>query len=295
MELSRGSKCRYYEQLYETNLGWRWIPPRSKWRPSSGRVWTQRLTWKCWTGSPRNSTHAWAAMGGADGPRFIRIANQYLFEELGFRGNDTDYYDPANSCLDLVLDRRTGIPISLSVVYIEVARRLARPVWGIGLPGHFVVQYSDLEYSTYIDPFHRGKLLTEDDCAKLAREITGVDPTSEPSTLAPVGTRYILVRMLNNLRSAYFRVKQYGKAATILDLLVEAFPDNADYYKTRGVARLHLREFVARKARFGEISENLAERGRQSGNHRDNSKRSIAGLGDSIEGASQEPMNRRTE
>src|SRR5579862_6665486 len=70
--------------------------------------------------------------GGADGPRFIRIANQYLFEELGFRGNDTDYYDPANSCLDIVLDRRTGIPITLSVVYIEVARRLAQPVWGIG-------------------------------------------------------------------------------------------------------------------------------------------------------------------
>ena len=201
--------------------------------------------------------------GGADGPRFIRIANQYLFEELGFRGNDTDYYDPANSCLDVVLDRRTGIPISLSVVYIEVARRLAKPVWGIGLPGHFVVQYSDLEYSTYIDPFHAGKLLTEDDCTKLAREITGVDPTAEPSTLAPVGTRYILVRMLNNLRSAYFRVKQYGKAAEVMDLLVEAFPDNADYYKTRGVARLHLREFVAAKRdleQYLKISPNAEDR-----------------------------------
>ena len=199
----------------------------------------------------------------ADGPRFVRIANQYLFDELGFRGNDTDYYDPCNSCLDVVLDRRTGIPISLSVVYIEVARRLAKPVWGIGLPGHFVVQYSDLEYSTYIDPFHAGKLLTEDDCTKLAREITGVDPTSEPSTLAPVGTRYILVRMLNNLRSAYFRVKQYGKAATVMDLLVEAFPDNADYYKTRGVARLHLREFVAAKRdleQYLKISPNAEDR-----------------------------------
>jgi regulator of sirC expression with transglutaminase-like and TPR domain len=201
--------------------------------------------------------------GGADGPRFVRIANQYLFEELGFRGNDTDYYDPANSCLDVVLDRRTGIPISLSVVYIEVARRLAKPVWGIGLPGHFVVQYSDLEYSTYIDPFHAGKLLTEDDCAKLAREITGVDLSAEPSTLAPVGTRYILVRMLNNLRSAYFRVKQYAKAGAVMDLLVEAFPDNADYYKTRGVARLHLREFVAAKRdleQYLKLSPNAQDR-----------------------------------
>src|SRR5580693_2306666 len=184
---------------------------------------------------------------GADGPRFVRIANDYIFKELAFQGNDSDYYDPRNSCLDVVLDRRNGIPITLSVVYLEVVRRLGRPVFGIGLPGHFVVQYNDGDYSTYIDPFHSGKLLTEEDCGKLAHEITGVDVSSEPSTLAPVSNRYILVRMLNNLRSAYFRAKQYTKAATVMDLLVEAFPANAEYYKMRGVARLHLREFGAAK------------------------------------------------
>jgi len=188
-------------------------------------------------------------LGGApDGPKFVRMMNQYLFEELGFRGNASEYYDPRNSCLDEVLDRRTGIPITLSVVYIEVARRLGRPVFGIGLPGHFVVQYDDGEYSTFIDPFHEGKLLTEVDCHRLAREITGVDTVEDPSTLAPVGDRYILVRMLNNLRSAYFRAKQYGKMAQVMDLLLEAFPSNADYYKARGVARLHLREFGAAKS-----------------------------------------------
>ncbi len=184
----------------------------------------------------------------ADGPKYVRIANEYLFGELGFRGNDSEYYNPGNSCLDVVLDKRTGIPITLSAVYLEVARRLGRPIFGIGLPGHFVVQYNDGDYSTYIDPFHAGKLLTEDDCGQLAQKITGVDLAAEPSTLAPVSTRYILVRMLNNLRSAYFRVKQYAKAAAVMDLLVEAFPANADYYKTRGVARLHLREFGAAKS-----------------------------------------------
>ncbi|HYL74725.1 MAG TPA: transglutaminase-like domain-containing protein [Bryobacteraceae bacterium] len=183
----------------------------------------------------------------ADGPKFIRTANEYLFEELGFRGNDSDYYDPRNSCLNEVLDRRTGIPITLSVVYIEVARRLRRPVFGIGLPGHFVVQYDDDEYSTFLDPFHGGKLLTRADCRALAREITGTDIDAEPGTLAPVSTRYILVRMLNNLRSAYFRAKNYAKATTVMDLLVEAFPENADYFKARGVARLHLREFSGAK------------------------------------------------
>ncbi len=187
-------------------------------------------------------------LGTADGPKFVRMTNEYLFQELGFRGNDAEYYDPRNSCLDVVLDRRTGIPITLSVVYIEVARRLGRPVFGIGLPGHFIVQYDDGDYSTYLDPFHAGKLLSEQDCRQLAREITGVDMAAEPSELAPVSTRYILVRMLNNLRSAYFRAKQYAKAGAVMDLLVEAFPANADYYKARGVARLHLREFSAAKS-----------------------------------------------
>jgi regulator of sirC expression with transglutaminase-like and TPR domain len=201
----------------------------------------------------------------ADGPRFVRTANQYLFEELGFRGNESDYYDPLNSCLNQVLDRKIGIPITLSVVYIEVARRLRRPVFGIGLPGHFVVQYDDDAYSTFIDPFHGGKLLTRDDCRELAREITGVDIDREPETAAPVSTRYILVRMLNNLRSAYFRSKNYAKAAAVMDLLVEAFPDNGDYFKARGVARLNLREFGGAKRdlenylRFMPEAEDRAE------------------------------------
>ena len=184
---------------------------------------------------------------GHDGPKFLRVANRYLFEELGFRGNEAEYYDPRNSCLDAVLDRRTGIPITLSVVYIEVARRLAKPVCGIGLPGHFIVQYDDGKYSTFADPFHGGKLLSEEDCRVLAREV-GVDIAAEPSTLQPVSNRYILVRMLNNLRSAYFRVKNYKKAAQALDPLVAAFPTNAEYYKARGVARLQLREFRNAKA-----------------------------------------------
>jgi regulator of sirC expression with transglutaminase-like and TPR domain len=122
-----------------------------------------------------------------------------------------------------------------------VARRLGQPVSGIGLPGHFIVEYNDGEFATYIDPFHSGKLLTTEDCQQLARERTGSD--ADATALAPVGTRYILVRMLNNLRSAYFRGKQFDKMVAVTDLLIEAFPRNADYYKARGVARLRLRQF----------------------------------------------------
>lgn len=175
------------------------------------------------------------------GTIFLQAANRYLFEELGFHGDEAHYYDPRNSCLDQVLDRRIGIPITLSVVYIEIARRLGQPVFGIGLPGHFVVRYDDGDFSTYLDPFHGGKLLSPGDCRQIAREITHEEP--EPSAFAPVGNRYILVRMLNNLRSAYFRSKQYKKVAAVMDLLVEAFPSNAEYYKARGVAHLNMRQF----------------------------------------------------
>ncbi|MBI3644403.1 MAG: transglutaminase family protein [Acidobacteriales bacterium] len=180
------------------------------------------------------------------GQAFVRVLNQYLFDELGFQGNNSEYYDPGNSCLDQVLNRRTGIPISLSVVYIEVARRLSRPVHGIGLPGHFVVRYDDGVYAAYVDPFHGGRLLTEEDCRELAREITGGDVPE--AAWQPVTERYILVRMLNNLREAYFRAKQYAKATVVLDLLLEAFPSEALYFKTRGVARLHLRELTAARS-----------------------------------------------
>jgi regulator of sirC expression with transglutaminase-like and TPR domain len=184
------------------------------------------------------------------GSRFVQIVNDYLFSELGFRGNQAEYDDPRNSCLSQVLKRRIGLPITLSVVYIEVARRLNRPVFGVGLPGHFVVRYDDGVFSTYIDPFHAGKLLSEQDCATMAREITGTELSGDPSALEPVSVRYILVRMLNNLRAAYFRAREFAKAVVVLDLLLEHFPSNAEYYKARAVARLKLRKLGAARDDF---------------------------------------------
>src|SRR5260370_8835490 len=109
------------------------------------------------------------AASGLMGAEFVASVNTFLFEEIGFRGNAQNYYDARNSCLNWVLDQRTGIPITLALVYIEIARRLRRPVFGIGLPGHFVVQFDDGKYSTYLDPFNGGKLLNEKDCRELAR------------------------------------------------------------------------------------------------------------------------------
>jgi regulator of sirC expression with transglutaminase-like and TPR domain len=177
-----------------------------------------------------------------DGEEFVGTFTEYLFDELGFEGNEDDYYDPANSCLNEVLTRRKGIPITLSVVTIEIARRLGRPVTGIGLPGHFIVRYDDGLFATYIDAFNNGQLLLEDECFDLARRATGLQLPDDPAMLAPVGTRAIILRMLNNLRSSYYLRQDPQKALKVLDLLIQADPASADEYKQRGIfrARLHL-------------------------------------------------------
>jgi regulator of sirC expression with transglutaminase-like and TPR domain len=199
-----------------------------------------------------------------DGEEFVLRANEYLFEELGFCGNSEDYYDPRNSCLNEVLLRRTGIPITLSVIYLEIARRLKRPVYGVGLPGHFIVAYDDGEFATYIDPFHGGQLLDEEDCYELAAGATGQDFSNQPAVLAPVNKRDILLRMLNNLRAIYLRRGEYAKAVAVLDWLVAGEPGNAELYKMRGVCLSLLRRYQAAKPdleRYLELAPEAEDRG----------------------------------
>jgi regulator of sirC expression with transglutaminase-like and TPR domain len=171
-----------------------------------------------------------------------------LFQVCQFRANESDYHDPRNSFLNDVLTRRTGIPITLSVVYIEVARRLARPVYGVGLPGHFLVRYDDAGYAAFLDPYHAGQVLTAAECHEMARSLTSADTTTDPTALAPVSTRYILVRMLNNLKGVYVRQERWEKLLPVLNLLLHAMPGNADEHRTRGIAHLHLQRFREARA-----------------------------------------------
>ena len=186
--------------------------------------------------------------GRAGGSGYVAAANQYLFEELGFRGNTGNYYDPRNSCLNQVLTARTGIPITLAVVYMEIARRLDQPVYGIGLPGHFLVEYRDADFAAFIDVFYGGRLLTADDCLDLARETAGVTLRNDSRLLAPVSQRRILTRMLHNLRGVYLQARAYRKALQTLDLLVAADPHSAEEYKQRGLVHLHLQNPAAARS-----------------------------------------------
>jgi regulator of sirC expression with transglutaminase-like and TPR domain len=180
-----------------------------------------------------------------DGPGFVAAANEYLFDEIGFSGNSKNYYDPCNSCLNEVLTTRMGIPITLSLVYIEIARRLAKPVFGVGLPGHFLVQYDDGVYSAFIDPFHGGAILTPAECFDLARRSSGEPFPDNPALLARSSKQQILRRMINNLRSVYFFRRAYSKALQVLNLLVAADPDSAEEYKQRSVVLLGMKNYTA--------------------------------------------------
>lgn len=136
-------------------------------------------------------------LAGADSPESILVTlNRYLFEELGFHGNAKDYYAPANNYLSCALDRRTGNPITLSVVYLLVCRRLELPMTGIGLPGHFVCRHQSASGEIFVDPFNGGRLLTRADCI---RHLSRYNYLLKEEYLAPVGARGILMRTLNNL------------------------------------------------------------------------------------------------
>jgi regulator of sirC expression with transglutaminase-like and TPR domain len=137
-------------------------------------------------------------------PLFNRI-NQYLFDELGFTGNEENYYDPDNSYLNRVLDRRTGNPINLTLVYMLLARRLHLPVTGIGLPGHFLCRYQSASDEVYIDAFNRGKLLSKGDCIHYL--VRGNYDLRE-EYLTPISPRRMLARICGNLHQIYNRLGQ---------------------------------------------------------------------------------------
>lgn len=200
-----------------------------------------------------------AAEAARPGPLgIISAINRCLFEQEGFCGNTTDYYDPRNSFLNDVLDRRTGIPITLSVVYIEVARRLGFTFEGVGLPGHFLVR-SVGPPDVLVDPFYAGRILTEADCQERLREIHGPEMRLEPAFLEPVHYKYIVTRMLNNLRAIYQTTREYRKVIAILDVLLEIYPRSAEEYKQRGVLHHLLKNYSAALADLEKYLEAAAD------------------------------------
>ncbi len=169
--------------------------------------------------------------------------NDVLFEQFGFKGNGDEYYDPRNSYLNDVIDRRLGIPITLSALYIEVARRLNFPMYGVGMPGHFIVKYSDPNEEFFLDPFRAGAIMTVDDCREWIASSYGDSLPFSERMLARVTHRQILTRMLNNLKKIYVDSQSFDKALAIVDMMLMVEPDDIDQYRDRGLIHIQLRQF----------------------------------------------------
>jgi regulator of sirC expression with transglutaminase-like and TPR domain len=165
----------------------------------------------------------------------LETLNHYLFDELGFAGNLEEYYDPRNSYLNEVLDRRTGIPISLSTVYMAVARHGGLPISGVGFPGHFLVKVASGGEEIVLDPFNRGAILTEADCQKLLDQATAGRARFSRELLRATGTKAILARMLTNLKGVYSATRQYAKALSCVERILLLTPDSVREIRDRGL------------------------------------------------------------
>ncbi len=171
----------------------------------------------------------------------IAAINYVLFVEEEFRGNDGDYYDPRNSFLNDVLERKLGIPISLAIVYMEVAQRIGFPLFGVGMPGHFLLKHYDVAGNeTFIDPFHRGDILTRADCQARLDEIYSGQIPLQPEFLHTVTRRQLLTRVLNNLRNIYTERRDFRRALVIVDLVLAIHPRSAEDMKQRATMRYAL-------------------------------------------------------
>lgn len=143
------------------------------------------------------------------GVSIINTVNFYLFDELGFTGNEIDYYNPDNSFMNMVIDKRTGNPVSLCTLYIFIAKRLKLPVAGIALPGHFMCRFQTTTEEFYIDVFNRGRILTKSDCI---RYLHNSNHTMHEGFLSPVSPKNILLRMCSNLHQIYQQREQLSEA-----------------------------------------------------------------------------------
>jgi regulator of sirC expression with transglutaminase-like and TPR domain len=167
-----------------------------------------------------------------------------LQHEMGFTGNQADYYDPANSFLYLVLERRLGLPITLSLLYMAVGRRLGITLEGMGFPGHFMLRYQDQQGHWLLDPFN-GKFLPAVDAADYLTSIFAQPvQLQEPLDVYHVTTRSLILRVLNNLRAIYVANQEFEQAVQVLDFMVLVEPEEPTFWRERGLLRFQSGRFL---------------------------------------------------
>jgi regulator of sirC expression with transglutaminase-like and TPR domain len=220
----------------------------------------------------------------------VQALNAYLFDDQHFVGNRDHYEDPRNSCLNEVLDRRTGIPITLSVVYLEVGRRAGLQLDGVNFPGHFLVRFPEAgsrDAGLIVDPFHGGAVLSEHDCRRLLQKHVGPEVAFSRSLLAPATRPQIIVRMLLNLKRIYVHMRSFPQARDVTELLLAVTPSALSELRDRGLLAYHLNDITGalrdlqtylKLASMGEVDKDAREEHEQIWEHVKTLRRRIASL-----------------
>lgn len=169
--------------------------------------------------------------------------NRFLFDRLQFRGNREYYYDPHNSYLNDVLRRRVGLPITLSLIYIEVGRRLGLPLYGVGLPGHFIVKWKERETEIFVDPFNEGEIINELGLLRLLEDTYKQPVPLERDWLDAVGPQFILLRILNNLKGIFLHRQDHERALMVTDKLLVLEPGSPENLRDAGLLSFRVGAF----------------------------------------------------
>ena len=183
----------------------------------------------------------------------ISMLNEHVFEKYGFQGDDEDYYDPRNNFLNAVIDKRAGIPITLSIIYSEVAKYIGLDLRIVGFPGHVVVKY---EEEMIIDPFYRGRLLTINDLEEILYRNFGDGVEFIPEYLNTATTDQILTRLLRNLKNAYTQSYAYDKAMRCTDMILGIRPESPEEIRDKGILEerlLHYNEALPLLNKYLEL------------------------------------------
>ena len=221
------------------------------------------------------------AVPANDQDTLFRSLSRHLFEDAGFSGNQQDYYDADNSFLNRVLETRRGIPITLSLVYLEVGRRLGLNCYGVGLPGHFLVGLAELDL--YLDAFNGGLLLSAADCRRQVAEGFGSQVPWQEEYLAPCSNREILFRMLTNLKHIFVEHQDYRSAAGVLERLVLINPSMFDTYRELAWCHLNLGE---RRAASGYLERYI--QGASSTGNPEDARRQVQAMWESLAGPEEQ-------
>ncbi len=177
----------------------------------------------------------------------LRVVSEFFFGQLGFVGNRERYEDPRNSFLNDVIARRTGIPITLAIVFMEVAARAGLTIDGVNFPGHFLMRCPEPDRpepaALIVDPFNGGAVLSDADCLRLLKTHAGAEAMLEPGMLQPAGKQAILLRVLLNLKRAFVRMRSFDYARDVSELLVALDPSALTELRDRGLLASHLRDY----------------------------------------------------